>query len=875
LEGQRKKGDLKRARPQDGLSFPSVAQNLLLDAQAGLDSITKFSASTWWSWEKGSTLAHWRWPEGEQRIAARDGMPAYFLSVPPSYFPTRRVTKPEIFELLLPKLQRVIERGYVVTNQDPQSIPDCQDFVRSLIDYFGVPKEKDIRLVYNGTSSGLNKSVWAPNFWLPTPRTASRSLNFNYCGVDVDMGDFFLNFPLPKEFRRFSGINISEFQSRLGFGHLSMEQLQVRWERCWMGFRPSPYYAVRFYYWGEEFARGDPREQTNPMRWDEVRLNLPGDPRWSPSLPRVMKWDQSVNNIASEVTAFVDDLRFSGWSEEQTWQSAHVFVSRLQYLGMQDAPRKRRPPFRKTGAWAGAIFNTLNERITQTVSLEKWLKAKSYIEVILGDLSITEKAVTFEFKFLERVRGFLCHLSMTFEVIVPFLKGFHMSLCSHLPYRDGEGWKLSERAWEAYVHQQEESGDMDPDEASAARAPPRYEDIPTPKRVTPVPRFQNDIKALSRLFELAEPPEVVLRSNKVIEIMYGFGDASGKGFGSTLLSSGGIKYRIGLWSRDAEEDSSNWRELGNLVEALEEEGATGSLDGAAVFFFTDNTTAEAALYKGNSSSQKLFDLVLRMKSLEMEKGCRVVVSHVSGERMKAQGTDGVSRGQLKEGVPSGASMLSFIPTDRDPLDRSPKLREWLSSWGGKELEFLTPEDWFERGHDHRGGQVDSKGFWHPNIKMGTYLWSPPPGAAEVALEELRRARIKRQSSTHIFICPRLLTPEWRRQLHKAADIVFEVPPGPDFWPPSMFEPLIVGIVFPFIHRAPWQLRGTPKMFQMVREMRKVFAEEVLASGNILRKFLLECRRLSTVPSHVVRAVLYFEHGDHLPDRSTPKRQRNH
>jgi hypothetical protein len=64
----------------------------------------------------------------------------------------------------------------------------------------------DIRVVYNGASCGLNNTVWAPNFWLPTTKSATRVLNFNYCGVDLDLvGEtFFLNFPLPILFCLFS-----------------------------------------------------------------------------------------------------------------------------------------------------------------------------------------------------------------------------------------------------------------------------------------------------------------------------------------------------------------------------------------------------------------------------------------------------------------------------------------------------------------------------------------------------------------------------------------------------------------------------------------------------------------------------------------------
>jgi hypothetical protein len=94
----------------------------------------------------------------------------------------------------------------------------------------------------------------------------------------------------------------------------------------------------------------------------------------------------------------------------------------------------------------------------------------------------------------------------------------------------------------------------------------------------------------------------MVRLNLVYEIFYGFGDASGKGFGSTMLSKKGIKYRIGLWGSDDEDESSNWKEFENQVEALEHEGAEGNLTNAMVYFFTDNSTVESCLYKGNSSS---------------------------------------------------------------------------------------------------------------------------------------------------------------------------------------------------------------------------------------------------------------------------------
>jgi hypothetical protein len=44
-----------------------------------------------------------------------------------------------------------------------------------------------------------------------------------------------------------------------------------------MGFTSSPFNAVWTYYIAEEFARGNSAIQNNPMRYDRVKLNLPGD----------------------------------------------------------------------------------------------------------------------------------------------------------------------------------------------------------------------------------------------------------------------------------------------------------------------------------------------------------------------------------------------------------------------------------------------------------------------------------------------------------------------------------------------------------------------------------------------------------------------
>jgi hypothetical protein len=116
---------------------------------------------------------------------------------------------------------------------------------------------------------------------------------------------------------------------------------------------------------------------------------------------------------------------------------------------------------------------------------------------------------------------------------------------------------------------------------------------------------------------------------------------------------------------------------------LKEEANQGHLCNALIFLCTNNSTMESALVKGNSSSQKLFDLVLEVRHLKMQKGMQIIVSHILGEQMKAQGTNGGgSRGQVKEGVSTGVDMLSFIPFQLTAIQQSTAVEDWIRSWLG-------------------------------------------------------------------------------------------------------------------------------------------------------------------------------------------------
>ena len=68
---------------------------------------------------------------------------------------------------------------------------------------------------------------------------------------------------------------------------------------------------------------------------------------------------------------------------------------------------------------------------------------------------------------------------------------------------------------------------------------------------------------------------------------------------------------------------------------------------------------EGAVYKGSSTSRKLFELVLPLKILELECGMRVNFFHITGTQMIDQGTDALSRLNILEDFMLYQSMLSF------------------------------------------------------------------------------------------------------------------------------------------------------------------------------------------------------------------------
>ncbi len=398
----------------------------------------------------------------------------------------------------------------------------------------------------------------------------------------------FLNFCLHPDLQPYCGVDLRPyFQDEC----LESQTLWECWVRCMMGMNFSPYVCIKGLLIALEVVQGDPRDERNVFQWGKVVTNLPGDAGYSPNLPRLYKTKLNSEELAALILSYVDDMQAANGSEESCWQVMHHVSMLLNYLGIQIASCKTRPPTRCPGPWAGSMVITTSCGVGVKATQEKWNKTKRLLDILWGWL---EKGDWLDRKELESMRGSLVYLQWMYPAITPYLKGLHLTIDSWRPNHNSEGWRVtmsrgSEQVW--------------------ARQPPA--------EVKAVPHLRSDVHCLLQLFSATEPPVCYVQSTSINVALYGFGDASGAGFGRTFGSAQGLEFSHGLWGKDTEGAASNFRELLNLVTTLEDGVHSGMLTHSETWIFTDNSTAESVFWKGHSSSPLLNELAFRLRVLEM------------------------------------------------------------------------------------------------------------------------------------------------------------------------------------------------------------------------------------------------------------------
>ena len=198
-----------------------------------------------------------------------------------------------------------------------------------------------------------------------------------------------------------------------------------------MGLKSSPHGCIEMQALAEEVIRGNPADRRNPFYYDKVILNLPGSQNYNPAKAWLYKFHSDAKAVACDVVTYVDDLRLTGSTRERCRAICHLISTRFAYLGIQDALRKCSDPSPNAGVWTGSSTQTMEGMISVSCTQEKWEKAKAYIRDIQQRV---QQGEALPFKVLEQQRDFLVYISRTYPLMVPNLKGIHLTLDSWMPH---------------------------------------------------------------------------------------------------------------------------------------------------------------------------------------------------------------------------------------------------------------------------------------------------------------------------------------------------------------------------------------------------------------------------------------------------------
>jgi hypothetical protein len=177
--------------------------------------VYRAAGSSWWDWDEGSAPFYWRWPR-EYQETIQERLEIWFWGEKPRWRRAQWVEKdPETLKKVIGKISKVQKRKYIAPGH-----------VWLLTDFFCGPKvDRDIRMVYNGTLSGLNDVLWVPSFPLPTVDILLRSVHLGMWMADTDLEEMFLNFVLHESLRELAGVDVTHYRkaNEKGEGR--------RWER--------------------------------------------------------------------------------------------------------------------------------------------------------------------------------------------------------------------------------------------------------------------------------------------------------------------------------------------------------------------------------------------------------------------------------------------------------------------------------------------------------------------------------------------------------------------------------------------------------------------------------------------------------------------
>ena len=141
-----------------------------------------------------------------------------------------------------------------------------------------------------------------------------------------------------------------------------------------------------------------------------------------------MPWVYKVrldSEIAADLYFYIDDGRPTVGTAKDGWRATQRVYQMICYLGIQDACRKRTAPSQESGERTGTSVDSSRGLATMFVSVKKWLRSK---EIILRIIKEFGEDGRFDFKELDKDRGYLVHILRTYRAMISYLKGIYQTL---------------------------------------------------------------------------------------------------------------------------------------------------------------------------------------------------------------------------------------------------------------------------------------------------------------------------------------------------------------------------------------------------------------------------------------------------------------
>ena len=272
-----------------------------------------------------------------------------------------------------------------------------------------------------------------------------------------------------------------------------------------------------------------------------------------------------------------------------------------------------------------------------------------------------------------------------------------------------------------------------------------------------------------------------------------WGDGSGTGTGGTIgLPNEPLKMWQGQWTPTIYRFSSNTKELATLLLTMSQLRTLPSeqLQGATIFYFTDNSTTYYISQASTSKAPHLHRLIEQIRLIELELGCHLQVIHVPGVVMITQGTDALSRGVWCSPFHGKLNQRELTANVFAPLAPDFSLVEDMVQ------QHSLPRRWT---------YCDWNTTWteHPILDHFT-VWFPPPELARPLLLFFLNLWSERPWSTSaLFAVPRILAGFWMglsrhvtslAELHPTTYTFRRAPPLP--------IPVVVLYISPFTRQLP-------------------------------------------------------------------------